>query len=281
MLKTASPTASKTPRPRLFYLALLRVWAIIAVVLLHAITPILSHVGYFGSRSWYTSVFLNEFARTGVPLFLMISGSLLLSDKRSTDLPRFYKKRLPRLLIPLLCWHTIYYIYYACTGAAEAGVSSYFSQLFGSGSAYHMWFVYSLLGIYLITPFLKRIADSCSPKALCVLLLILLFPGTLRPLWNMTTGFYVFLFDPLMECYLGYFLAGYLLANIRITRLVRVLYPLCGIGGFLLGFVGNLRASSAEALSYPFNGGYTLNHYLLAGALFLLARIPAVRKLLM
>ena len=272
MLKTASRFVSEAPRPRLFYLDLLRIWAITAVLLLHAITPILTNAAFYGSRSWYVGVLLNEFARTGVPLFLMISGSLLLSDARSADIPCFYRKRLPRLLLPLLSWHTIYYFYHVLTGASDASVYSYFSQLFGSGSAYHMWFIYSLLGMYLITPFLKRIADGCSMKQMGLLLLLLLFPGTLRPLWNMTTGFYIFLFDPLMECYFGYFLAGYLLSKLRITPLLRAVYLTAGIGGFLLGFIGNLRASSMEAVTYPFNGGYMLNHYLLAGALFLLVR---------
>ncbi len=259
-------------KQRILYLDLLRAWAIPCVVLLHCLNPIIVHAGYYGSTSWNLSLFANEWTRCGVPLFLMISGCLMLSDERTSDVLGFYKKRLPRLLIPLLTWHTVYYFYFALRDGGELSIRNYLGGLFNNGSAYHMWFVYSLLGIYLITPFLKRIVDGCSMKQLGILLLILMFPGTLRPLWNIATGFYVYLFDPLMECYLGYYLFGYMLSKIRITPLLRVLYAIGGVGGFLLGFFGNLKNCSSEGVTYLFNGGYTLNHYLLAGALFLLAR---------
>ncbi|MBE6612471.1 MAG: hypothetical protein E7632_08260, partial [Ruminococcaceae bacterium] len=259
-------------KQRIFYLDLLRAWAIPCVVMLHCITPILANQGFYGSTSWHLAVALNEFCRTGVPLFLMISGALLLSDERSADIGYFYKKRLPRLIFPLLVWHTVYYLAYTFNSGGSFSLRDLLAGLTNNGSAYHMWFVYSLLGIYLITPFLRRITESCSMKALGVLLLILLFPGTLRPLWNVTVGHYIYLFDPLMECYLGYFLFGYLLTRVKLTKLLRILAIVCGIGGFLMGFLASELSSTAEALRYPFNGGYELNHYLLAGAIFFLLR---------
>ncbi len=256
---------------RIFYLDLLRVWAITAVVLLHCIVSVLTSVPLYGTRSWYAALVLNELARTGVPLFLMISGALLLTDPRTKDVGTFYKKRLPRIILPLLVWHTVYFVVHAVTNGTWS-VRAYFSELFVNGSEYHMWFVYSLVGIYLFAPFLKRITDACTPRQTVVLLLITAFPGTLRPLWNISTGFSVYLFDPLLEPYLGYFLLGYLLAKVRLTSRVRWFAAASCVLGLALGIFGNLHSCGFGTLDFPFNGGYTLNHFLLAGALFVFAR---------
>ncbi len=260
-------------KKRIFYLDLLRVWAILSVVLLHCIMPILTRGDLYSRTSWYISLVLNEICRAGVPLFLMISGALLLGDARSAEIGTFYKKRLPRLLVPLFVWHTLYYILHAVFRDGGWGVRSYFSSLFGSGSAYHMWFVYALLGIYLITPFLKRITDGCTIGQLALLLAIVSFPGAIRPLWNMTADASVYLFDPLMEPYLAYFLLGYLLSRIRLAGWMLPVSLLFAAGGLSLGIFGNLSVCTPETMELPFNGGYMLNHLLLAGAIFLLARL--------
>lgn len=256
---------------RIFYLDLLRVWAIAAVVLLHCVVPTLTSASLYGTESWYAALVLNELARAGVPLFLMISGALLLADPRTADVGAFYKKRLPRITLPLLVWHTVYYIAHAATDGTWS-VRAYFTELFANGSEYHMWFVYSLIGIYLLAPFLKRITDACTQKQTTVLLLIAAFPGTLRPLWNLCTGSSVYLFDPLLEPYLAYFLLGYLLSRVRLTGRGRWLAAACAVFGLALGIFGNLNSCGVGKLDFPFNGGYMLNHFLLAGALFVLAR---------
>ena len=95
------------------YLDLLRCLAIFFVVVLHVMTPVLTNQGLYGSTSWYVCLFQNSLNRAGVPLFLMISGYLMLRDARTLAVGRFYKKRLPRLLLPLAVWNGIYYIAHA------------------------------------------------------------------------------------------------------------------------------------------------------------------------
>jgi surface polysaccharide O-acyltransferase-like enzyme len=132
--------------------------------------------------------------------------------------------------------------------------------------------VYTLFAIYLITPFLIKIVKASNLKQLFVLFLIIIFPGTIRPLWNIYTGFYVFLFSPLLESYLGYFLLGYILSKIRITLKIKIFSVISIFSGFILGTLGNISSSSYSVLSFPYNGGYSLNHYLIASGLFLLVK---------
>jgi len=256
---------------RKFYLDLLRVFAIMAVVLLHCIDSIVVMLPWFNTSSWRIAIVLNEIVRTGVPLFLMISGYLMLSDSRSADFSFFYKKRLPRIVIPLVMWCVIYYIFNGLRGDPMS-VKGFIDMLINNGTTYHMWFVYTLFAIYLVTPFLKKMVDNLTSKQLLLLILIFIFPTTIRPFINTVAPIYIYLFDPIAEGYLGYFLLGYLLGKADMSKLVRTLVIIGGAVGCAVGIVGNILLSKPEALNLFFNGGYTLNHYLFAAGLFVLAR---------
>lgn len=261
-------------RQRLRYLDLLRCWAICMVIVLHAMTSVLTNTQLYGTRTWLLCMLQNPFNRTGVPLFFMISGYLMLRDERTLDIAGFYKKHLPRIAVPLLVWNLIYLLPSVLSGG-EGLVqlpARYFTTLINNGSSYHFWFVYTLLGIYLITPFLKRIVDGCTTAQLAVLLAIVVFPGAIRPFLNRTFSIYIYLFDPLMESYLGYFLLGYLLGSRTLNLRGRIAVYVGGVAGYALGVWGNISTASAEGIPMPYNGGYNLNHYLLAAALFVFFR---------
>lgn len=135
-----------------------------------------------------------------------------------------------------------------------------------------MWFIYTLIGIYLMCPFLYRIVVLCTSKELLILIIIVLFPTTIRPLINTIQPIYIYLFDPFLEGYLGYFLLGFWLGKSDLSKNSRILIYLLGIVGYIGGVVGNLLTSSKEAIPLPFNGGYSLNHYLTAAAIFVFVR---------
>ncbi len=78
------------------FLYWLRAFAILFVVILHCRLNEMSGIVALG---WGT---LNTFTITCVPLFVMISGSLLMN--RGENLKTFYRKRLPKLLVPLVVW---------------------------------------------------------------------------------------------------------------------------------------------------------------------------------
>lgn len=254
-------------KEQLSYLNYLRFGSILLVILLHCLTPFVENPHYYPLPSYKLILALNEIGRAGVPLFFMMSGFLLLRDPRTAEMASFYRRRLSRILLPLVIWNAVYCIHY------HKGISAFFAETINQGSAYHHWFLYTLLGIYLIAPFLKQIVDHCSRKQLWWLLILISFTGTLRPMFNLSTPFYLYLFSPLMEGYLAYFLLGYLLGTMHSRgKKERLLAVLLVVSGFSLGALGNFLLSSPEAMTLPFNSGYSLNHFLLAGGIFLLAR---------
>ncbi|NLB29348.1 MAG: acyltransferase [Clostridiales bacterium] len=259
-------------RPRALYLDLLRCYAIVCVVLLHALVPLLSDTKYFGTNSWLAALAINPFCRTGVAIFLMISGHLLLNDPLADDMSRFYKKRLPRLMVPLLVWNVVYYLYYALVWGLGGGIGGFFTQLINSGTAYHMWYVYTLIGIYLLTPYLKKITDACSKGQVAGLFFLIIGMTTIRPFINTTASIYIHLFEPLMQGYIGYFLLGYLLGSVDFSRAQRALFYLGGAAGYVVNVAFGYARSTPEALDYSMNAGYALPRFLFAAAIFVLFR---------
>lgn len=259
-------------KKREHYLDLIRCVAITLVIGAHTIAPYLNDPAYYGTRSWTLLMVFNTLTRAAVQLFFMISGYLMLRSSAKEDTLLFYKKRLPRLLIPLLCWNAVYTLYYARLEGRFPSLRELLDYLLNNGRAYHMWYVYTLLGIYLIAPFLRHIVRACGRRDLIILLILIMFPGAIRTMINTFLPVYVFLFDPLMEGCLGYFLLGYLLGTGQFSPKQRAGVYLLGMLGGAVEIAVNIHASSPEAIDMPFNQVYSLTHYMTAAAIFLLCR---------
>jgi surface polysaccharide O-acyltransferase-like enzyme len=94
---------------------------------------------------------INVLTQFAVPLFIFISGYALFSKYHENfDLINFYKKRMNRILIPLISFFCIYYIY----NHGIIGLFSYtaVNQLLIMHDPFHFWFFEAILGIYLFYP---------------------------------------------------------------------------------------------------------------------------------
>ncbi|MCV5225164.1 acyltransferase family protein, partial [Escherichia coli] len=57
---------------------------------------------------WLTAVGVNSVTRWAVPVFILITGALMLSDTRPFDGKYYVKRRLGKVLVPFLIWSTFY-----------------------------------------------------------------------------------------------------------------------------------------------------------------------------
>ncbi len=251
------------------YLNFLRVFASLLVILLHCIVPFYNELNFFETRAWWICAFINCVSRTAVPIFFMMSGYLLLSNSKTLEIKSFYKKRLPKLVIPLIGWNVIYYLYY---NWQNLSLSEFLTQIIDTGTAYHLWFMYAMIGFYLLLPFIKRITDACTNKQLWLLTVILAFAGTIRPFINTTFSVYLYFFDGLANGYLPYFILGYLLGKTNFNIKLRFWVYLCGIIGAVTGIFGNWFFSSDAELNLVGNEGYGFNNMMCACAVFLLVK---------
>lgn len=255
---------------RVGYLDFLRGAAICLVVMLHAIAPYVTDVSLYGSATWYGCIVLNEFCRMGVPLFFMISGYLLLSVSREETVVGFYKKRLPKLVVPLLIWNVVYYLF--SYSAVHYSVREFFSLLINNGTSYHLWYIYALAGVYLLLPFIKKMLAHCGLTECLVLLAVLTWNTTLQPLLNIVTPLYFNLIGSQSAGYLGYVLLGYIIGRYDIGKRWQIAIYALGAAGAVFGIYGNIAMSGGDGLRLISNGGFTINHYLAAAAVFCFAR---------
>lgn len=154
--KNVSPKSNK----RLVYLDLLRVISVLGVIIIHV-----SAKGIHGFTAdtfvWKASNVYDSLSRFCVPVFVMISGSMLLDPNRHYSIKKLYKNKILRMATAFVFWSIIYMLYYILT-SEFASVSSmiYHILLRTATGNYHLWFLFMISGLYMITPILRKIVTE-------------------------------------------------------------------------------------------------------------------------
>ncbi|MBO5742485.1 MAG: acyltransferase family protein [Bacteroidaceae bacterium] len=154
----------------------LRVAACFMVFIVHSTEPF--YLGGEGSLiltkgDAFWASFFDSAIRSCVPLFVIASSYLLFPIKQSAD--KFFRRRAVRILIPFVFWTIIYAFVWG--SPAENFKNLLLNFNYASG---HLWFVYMLIGIYLMMPMLSPWAEKVEKKELLIYLgiwfLTTLFP---------------------------------------------------------------------------------------------------------
>lgn len=185
----------------------LRVMSCILVVCIHVANYYSRGYGEISEGSYVFSLLVNAAARVAVPIFFMISGSLLISEPVSLSK---CLKRTRNMLGALVLWSSIYLVW----NNYYRGVGYDFHQILDRPVKLHLWYLYVLAGLYLILPFLQCML-SHMPKSLYSYF-ILLWLGCLC-INEILFQLHIDVKYPVPmvgdSCYLGYFLMGYFLKN--------------------------------------------------------------------
>jgi surface polysaccharide O-acyltransferase-like enzyme len=194
-----------------------RILACFVVVLLHVSAGVVTGIQNTDSAYWWIGNVFDSLSRWCIPVFVMISGMLLLDNAKDEPLRVFYRKRLSRILVPLLFW-TLFYLLFRYFGEPLVhGKPVSILTLAGSvlnGVPYaHLWYLYMLVGLYLLVPFLRKIAWHSTRNELLFLCSALF---ALSILGEVFISYYFNIDLPAtfkFIFYLPYFLAGYLISR--------------------------------------------------------------------
>ena len=153
-------------RNREVWIDWLRVSACFMVFVVHATEPF--YLGGEGSRiltesDAFWSSFFDSFVRSCVPLFVIASSYLQFPIHYSTT--EFFKRRAVRILVPFIFWTVVYAFVWG------EPVTNFKDLLLNFNyAAGHLWFVYMILGIYILMPLLSPWAEKVQKKELQIYL---------------------------------------------------------------------------------------------------------------
>jgi surface polysaccharide O-acyltransferase-like enzyme len=99
----------------------------------------------------------------------------------------FYRKRFSKILVPTLFFSILYYFAHFIIKKGP-GPSEFLPNLLKGPVIYHLWYMYLLLGIYLVIPFFQRLYASSSESDLKILIGIWFVFGILLPNIKEVTG---------------------------------------------------------------------------------------------
>ncbi|WP_017445393.1 acyltransferase [Gayadomonas joobiniege] len=151
------------------YIDYLRTLGIFAVITIHVTAPVYQMADIVGEPGWWLSNILNSISRFAVPLFVMISGAVLLG--KSITPYEFYKRRSLRLLPPIIFW-TLFYIGFKFLQGGEIK-SILISTIYSGKAAGHLWYLTMFACLMMFAPFLNMFLNGDRPSSKDLLILII------------------------------------------------------------------------------------------------------------
>ncbi len=279
-------------RNRAWFFDLLRCVAAIAVVAIHVLGPYRHQlgdvpfdqwlpligditylkwgypVGDVTYGEWLIGVTINSFSRWAVPIFIMISGALLLSDPRPFE-PKYYiRRRLAKVLLPFLVWSVFYA---GLSGVTSSGTDPAIAwqtlkDMPNHETYYHLGFFYYFLPLYFLIPFLRPVVQKMDDVAIKAILGI----------WLLFSTMFLFSIDGPwsheLVLYGGYLLLGYALWRLDWPS-DKLLLPVGVIALLVTWYMAITISNGAGEYDVDRWFSYkTLNTVLIAAFIFVLCR---------
>jgi surface polysaccharide O-acyltransferase-like enzyme len=154
----------------------LKAFGLATVVWGHVTVPICYQFGKVSSLVWLVVTAAMAFSRFCVPVFVMVTGALLLP--KEYELFTFLKRRLVRVVIPFALWSLVYIAYDLIDRLGNNNAIEFLPTVkwivyqIENGSAEHLWYIYVIVGLYLISPIIGRWIRHCGEKEILYFLAV-------------------------------------------------------------------------------------------------------------
>lgn len=194
-------------------------------------------LGKIGMDSWLVASVYNIVGISCVPIFIMLSGGMLLDPERGEPIKSFYKKRVYKVLLPAIIWSLLYYLWNTIGGGKSLYLPDLLKGILYDDISYHLWFLYLILGLYLITPLLRLLIKRLPRNLINIILLCWIIAASVLPIFGPFIGIYIQYGTMTSSCYIAYFILGYQLktSNLRVPLPVLILVAVAGIGLTIYG----------------------------------------------
>lgn len=202
--------------PRKQFLDVLRVLATCAVVLMHVLTGA-TDVTDASIVPEYRSLLLSvmDLVTWCVPIFLLISGYLFLNPERTLTYPVMIKKYCRRIALAIL----LFGIPYAASELVVAErtfrirmIPEALKMTLMGHTWSHMWYLYLILFLYLITPLLKKVLRVLPVWGVVAMMAVIFLGSSVAPFLNKVLDVNSIPVLPDGGVYFLYYLCGYFFA---------------------------------------------------------------------
>ncbi len=176
------------------WIDLLRFIAIFNVLVCHSVQMIYGDdINYLSSMSFRTKIF-HELAFSagrifGVPIFLMITGYLLLSNKYDGEATsKFWKNNLLHLFFCTIIWFFIYDIFLILCCRINISVDTIIKDILflHKVDMIHVWYMPMIIGMYLFIPFISKALEIVdNPKVIAIVVLYVFVVFSVIPFANL------------------------------------------------------------------------------------------------
>lgn len=268
---------------RQYHLDYSRVFASIAIILLHVTANNMPDVEFAGTE-WNIYNVCNSASRWGVPVFVMMSGALFLPREIPTK--TLYKKYIFRMAIAYVVWSAFYAIFDPLGKFIfKDDYQISFVEIIGNfiSGAVHLWFLPMIIGLYMCIPLIKQLTKSDNLiKYFLVLSFVFCFIRTQTELvsTSLLSGNVALIFAnvntlfknshmDLVFGFTSYFILGFYLNKTEINKKKRLLLYILGVIGLVLTVTLNLLASKTAGKSTEtFYSVNSINVLLMSIAIF-------------
>lgn len=221
-----------------------RVIAILAVVMIHVSAQFVIYCNS-GSAEFIVGSIFDAISRLGVPLFIMVSGYLMLDENKSVTFKKIFKKVLNTLLL-LYFWSFVYVfsLNIITPLIQKQNINLVFALKEFLFAHYHLWFLFMIIGLYLITPILRTFVKKANANiVLYFIALSLVFKFSVPVLEILKNRYsilsvlydYVNMFQfNLIGTYVTYYLTGWYILNVDFKKKFRVFIYILGIASILI-----------------------------------------------
>lgn len=232
---------------RLAYADLLRCAAMVAVIVLHLAGSQLENVAV-GSFAFHVLNVYDSLSHWCVPVFVMLSGMFLLDPDHSLPLSKLLRGHILRIFVALVVWGAAYALVTQILtyGLHMADLWNALYQVALGQTHFHLWFLYMIIGLYLVTPILRAFVRGASQAEFhwffaLVFVFAWLLPNVLRLRPSQTVSLWINNLNlHLVMGYVGYYVLGYYLRTYTLSPKIKS--TLYGLG--ILGAVGTILGTA-------------------------------------
>ncbi len=233
-------------KSRVLYFSRLKALACIAVVILHGCYMAGGAFARDNIQRMTVLFTVRNLMYWAVPAFMMVSGALMLDEKRKTDMKKVFGKYLPRMLIALFAFGIIFAVYdhavyqkdFVPSHLLEGVRHAVFDTFTENGMSWsHTWYLYLMISFYLMLPVYRIITRSADKKELMYLLGVLFAANSAITAAKTALGCNTLVFSIFTGTIFPlFFFLGYAIhsGNVKIGNVLSIVFILIGAAGMII-----------------------------------------------